>query len=112
MASRGSWAESLKSQSEPSNFPSRNGGRRDDESMGLSAGPGVVWEGRHPQAREHSEPQQGPRAPRAVHADMTRAQPHGGCPQPHNGGENMCRGSGLVQGGAEGRVPSEVRGMS
>lgn len=102
MASRGSRAESLKLQSEPSNFPSRNGGRlaarRDHECMGPSTGPGVVWEGCPPrQPRKHSKPQQGPRAPGALHVDMTGPSRVVGVPGLIRG-KHMCGGSGLVQG--------------
>lgn len=63
-----------------------------------------------PAPREHSEPQQGPRTPGAVHANTTGVQPHGGCHGPQKG-EAPVRGSGLGRAGAEGRAPSEVAGM-
>lgn len=89
VASRGSGAESLKLQSEPSNFPSRNGGRlaarRDHKCMGPSTGPGVVWEGRPPPTPEAQQASAGPPRPRSPARRHDRAQPCGGRPRPHKG---------------------------
>lgn len=50
-----------------------------------------------PRPRKHSKPQQGPRAPGALHVDMTGPSRVVGVPGLIRG-KHMCGGSGLVQG--------------
>ena len=61
----------------------------------------------HPDPGSTASLSRAPRAPGAMHADMTRIQPHGGRPQPHKGGSTCEGAQAWCRAGS-----SEVRGMS